>query len=732
MKHGVRRVFTYGTAKTDSIFEIGSITKTFTGLALSQMAVSGKARLDEPVRELLPGGVVRKPAGSEITLVDLATHHSGLPAIPSNLKRTGLPNPGADYRASHLYDFLAKHVIARPAHASFVYSNAGYGLLGVALANRFGGTYAQLVQETVAGPLGLRDTAVSLSPEQQSRMIQAYDARHRPVAPWELDALAGAGAIRSTAGDMLEYLEAHLHPERLGPMATALVQARELKAEVGPGMRIGLAWIYNTDTGIYWHNGAISGYSSHAFFHPKGDYAAIILVNQAPGPIAFSELLAQHIRQRLEGEPAVSFANVAIPASGGVSGLLRMYAVYWAVMLASGAFIFCCVLGVQGLAAQLLPRRLYLRVSSWLQMAAFCLFVSVYFLQPMVPSPDALIAAQSQGLVAWSPSYWFLGLFQQLNGSDALAPLAWRAWAGLAIALAVTAAAYALSYFRTLRKIVEEPDIAPGLRGGGWLPGFGNSLSTVMAQFSIRTLMRSRQHRIILAFYLGIAFALTIFLLKNPAAQRQQFDAPVSDAWNQVSAPALAASLVIMGFWVVGTRVVFSMPVDLQANWIFRVTPVAGGPELLKARRRALVGLSVAPCWAGSAILFLGLWPWRPAAGHLMVLALLGLILAEICLHGVQKIPFTCSYLPGRSNFHMTFWLCIGLLMQGLTKAAEFEQRALDHPAAYAVMLGILGAGLVAARWRTARIAESTEGELQFEESPPWEVQVLGLNRDGA
>src|SRR5206468_5310956 len=112
-----------------------------------------------------------------------------------------------------------------------------------------------------------------------------------------LDALAGAGAIRSTAGDMLTFLEANLHPGR----HAALQNSQQLRADVGPNMRIALAWIYNIDTGTYWHNGAISGYSSYAFFNPKGDYAAIILVNNAPGPIPFSELLSQHIRQRFAG-----------------------------------------------------------------------------------------------------------------------------------------------------------------------------------------------------------------------------------------------------------------------------------------------------------------------------------------------------------------------------------------------------------------------------------------------
>ena len=93
LKHGERRVFTYGAAKPDSLFEIGSISKTFTGLILARMVAEGKVRLDEPVRELLPAGTVAKPAGEEITLLDLATHHSGLPPMPDNFPPADLGQP---------------------------------------------------------------------------------------------------------------------------------------------------------------------------------------------------------------------------------------------------------------------------------------------------------------------------------------------------------------------------------------------------------------------------------------------------------------------------------------------------------------------------------------------------------------------------------------------------------------------------------------------------------------
>ena len=404
--------------------------------------------------------------------------------------------------------------------------------------------------------------------------------------------------------------------------------------------------------------------------------------------------------------------------------LYRSLAAYWITMISAGAFIFCSVLGVQGLAAQLLPRRQFLRLSAFLQMAAFSLFLIVYFLQPSLAAPNALAAPENQRLLAWLPSYWFLGLFQELNGSmhAAMIPLARRAWISLALVGVGTTVAYVLSYFRTLRKIVEEPDIMPGSRGLHWLPDFGNSLATAVVQFSVRTLLRSRQHRVMLAFYLGIGFAIVIFFMKTPRAQQQL----LAD-----NTPLLFSSVVFMCVWVLGTRVVFSMPLDLRANWIFRITEVRGTQEYLAAIRRPIFVLAVAPVWAASAALFLSIWPWRPVVGHLALLGLWGMILAYTCLHGFQKIPFTCSYLPGKSYFHVAFLAGLGLLFL-ILKGVKFERRALENPASYAKMLAVLGIAAVCVRWRTVALAKSEEAIVQFEEVQSPAILALGLNRDGA
>jgi CubicO group peptidase (beta-lactamase class C family) len=152
-----------------------------------------KVRLDEPVRELLPPGTVARPAGSEITLLDLATQQSGLPPMPDNFHPADPRDPYGDYRPANLYDFIARHGVSKPADAGFNYSNLGLGLLGQALANRAAVPYPELLKALVTGTLGLSDTGVELSPEQEKRFAPGHGPQHQVVHPWNLDALAGAG-----------------------------------------------------------------------------------------------------------------------------------------------------------------------------------------------------------------------------------------------------------------------------------------------------------------------------------------------------------------------------------------------------------------------------------------------------------------------------------------------------------------------------------------------------------
>ncbi len=322
VQHGVRRIFAYGTAKPDGLFEIGSITKTFTGLILSQMVAQKKARLSEPVRALLPAGTVAAPAsGPEITLLDLSAQRSGLPRLPDNMNPADKANPYADYDRKALFAFVASHGVSLPATPKFGYSNLGVGLLGQALAERAGATYEALLVKEITGPLGMRETVVTLAPALRARLSPGHDGAHRPARPWDQDALAGAGAIRSTAADMLTYLEAQLHPDHLPKaahatpegktLAEAITASHALQGQAGEATHIALNWFYDDTSGSFWHNGATGGYSAFAVWNPEKDFAVVVLSNTSSGQRSFSDEVGEHVEQRLTGKPAVSLGPMA-------------------------------------------------------------------------------------------------------------------------------------------------------------------------------------------------------------------------------------------------------------------------------------------------------------------------------------------------------------------------------------------------------------------------------------
>jgi hypothetical protein len=153
----------------------------------------------------------------------------------------------------------------------------------------------------------------------------------------------------------------------------------------------------------------------------------------------------------------LSFPFMVIAHGGSALGALRSLAAYWITMFAAGLFVFCALLAIHGLAAQLFSYRLFLRVSSFLQLAAFFAVLGIYFL---TPTPTKM------NLQTWLPSFWFLGLFQELNGpvDPVFGRLARRAVASLASAIVLALGFYTLAYYRHVRQALEQPDITPGDR----------------------------------------------------------------------------------------------------------------------------------------------------------------------------------------------------------------------------------------------------------------------------
>lgn len=267
----------------DTVFEIGSATKVFTAALLAEMAGRGEVMLDDPAAKFLPPSV-KIPArkGRQITLVDLATHTSGLPRLPANLKPRDPGNPYADYSVEQLYSFLSGYELTRDIGEQFEYSNLGAGLLGHILSLKAGMSYEALVTNRILGPLRMRDTVIALRPELRPRLAVGHDGAGSAVPNWDLPTLAGAGALRSTMNDMLKFLAANL--AGAGPLAKELQLTHESRRSTGtPDSSIGLGWLLRRGFGveIVWHNGGTGGYHSFIGFDPKTGEGVVILHNSA-------------------------------------------------------------------------------------------------------------------------------------------------------------------------------------------------------------------------------------------------------------------------------------------------------------------------------------------------------------------------------------------------------------------------------------------------------------------
>jgi serine-type D-Ala-D-Ala carboxypeptidase/endopeptidase len=220
IKNGHRSAIVYGKLDAgdarpvteNTLFEIGSVTKVFTALLLADMVFHHELKLDDPVNLYLPDGVVTPQRnGHAITLADLATHTSGLPSFPFSLIST--PNPLealGHFTMSDLSAWLMSQILSRDPGTQWEYSNVGYCLLGLALANKAGVTYEALLNHRIIEPLKLKDTTLHPGANAIQRLAIGHDTKLAPTPPIDLGIFAPAGALRSTVKDMLSFLNAVL------------------------------------------------------------------------------------------------------------------------------------------------------------------------------------------------------------------------------------------------------------------------------------------------------------------------------------------------------------------------------------------------------------------------------------------------------------------------------------------------------------------------------------------
>lgn len=270
----------------NTLFEIGSITKTFTATLLAYFAQQQLLSLDDGIAQFLPDSVASNSALQNITLKQLANHTSGLPRMPPNFNEPSPEqspsNPYANYTEAHLYAYLKDYQAEIPPDSIYTYSNLGYGLLGSILTNVSDKSYRELIQEIISDSLQLKNTLVSPDTTQQ-HLAKAYNEKGEETPHWTFDnAMAAAGSLKSTVFDLLRFARAHFKlPET--DLENALALTRQFTFFTPPDTDIGLGWHMNLIGGnlVYHHSGGTSGSSSFIALSPDRKVAIVMLSNTA-------------------------------------------------------------------------------------------------------------------------------------------------------------------------------------------------------------------------------------------------------------------------------------------------------------------------------------------------------------------------------------------------------------------------------------------------------------------
>jgi len=266
----------------NSLFEIGSITKTFTAIILADMVIKGEVSLHDPVAKYLPKNVdMPDYDGTEITLKDLATHSSSLPSLPDNFNPVDPENPYVDYTPELIYAFLSGYKLTKPIGSEVVYSNLGMGLLGHVLELRSGQSYDKLVTERILKPLNMSNTYMTIPDDKKPDFASGHDVAGDLIKHWDFSVLAGAGAIRSNIVDMARYLKANMGLIET-PLAKAMAMSHKIQKPFdGNNNFVGLGWITqkNNTQKMIWHNGGTYGSRSFLGFDPDSKRGVVVLAN---------------------------------------------------------------------------------------------------------------------------------------------------------------------------------------------------------------------------------------------------------------------------------------------------------------------------------------------------------------------------------------------------------------------------------------------------------------------
>lgn len=420
------------------------------------------------------------------------------------------------------------------------------------------------------------------------------------------------------------------------------------------------------------------------------------------------------------------------------AGFVRVFAAHIVSTGLATAFVFCSVLAVQSVLVTVGRGRWTHRLIVWGQFAAVILLLQMVIFQPvMLASLRGVLGTNiaerdgAGGLLMWAPPLWFLGVYEVISGSsrDIFRSLALRGLIMTGAAATVAVALYVAGYRRLVRRALETQDV-PLSAAPGALRRLAARIARPLAArravayavfgFAVSSFARSQRHRLLYGIYIGIGCAIAVAGLLH--AMRRGWSTGLSP-----SAAFLSIPLVLTFLAAVGARVLFAIPLEPGANWVFRLTERPKVRSHIAGARLALLFIAAAPPLALLLPVYAGLWGVRLAAAHGAFVLALTWLLVELLMWRFGRVPFTSQYVPGKANVRLFWPLYLTLFTTYAYTMAELEVWLLRSPKLFGLTIAAIAAAAIVISRASVWLGDSRP--LVFDAPPEDEAITLSLGQ---
>lgn len=483
--------------------------------------------------------------------------------------------------------------------------------------------------------------------------------------------------------------------------------------------------------------GALAVFEWDSLFPDLKDFHILTPLPLRPAAMFAAQVAALGLFILLFSVAINGFSSFAYPFIAGIpdvaiAGRLRLTLGHVVAVFCASWFSFLTVVAAEGLLLLLLTPRAFRKASPYVQFSVLSLVAVLFLLYQEVAPYLPVLRPDNLQILRVLPTMWFLGLYEVVAGNQSplFVDLARRALMAMGVVTVTAIATYVLAYRRHARRSLEAAPLMEG--GSSWLSDaitrvvdrwvVRQPVERAVFHFLVQTLNRSSKHKLFLAIYAGVGCAVV-------------FEGLV--AFYSVEGPGgvykpgpalLSIPLVLSLFLLSGMRLIFTVPAELGANWVFRIAESKDWRPVFSAIRKAMVLMAILPLFAALLPFYVILWGWTTAVMHALFGITLSVLLMEGLLATFRKIPFTCSYLPGKAKVSerwIAYWIFFAIYTYAM---AALEQWLLRKPVQYAVFISVAMAAY--ALWRIRQVRWFTqEFELIYEEELEPVVRTLNLGR---